>query len=162
MADTHRAWIALGANLGDRRRTIEQALDLLRNSSGIAVEAVSTLIETEPVGGPPGQPLYLNGAAELRTSLSPHDLLNVLLAIEKQLGRDRSSAVRNAPRPIDLDLLLYDSVILDSTDLTIPHPRMHERQFVLIPLGEIAPDVVHPILKKTIRELASANPKSKI
>jgi 2-amino-4-hydroxy-6-hydroxymethyldihydropteridine diphosphokinase len=148
-----RAWIALGANLGDRRRTIEQALDLLRKSPGITVEAVSTLIETEPVGGPPGQPLYLNGAAELRTGLAPRDLLNVLLAVEKQLGRDRSSGIRNAPRPIDLDLLLYESVILDSPDLTIPHPRMHERQFVLRPMGEIAPDVIHPVLKKTVREL---------
>jgi len=98
----------------------------------------------------------LNGAAELRTNLTPHDLLAVLLSIERNLGRDRSSGERNAPRLIDLDLLLFDNVVINEADLILPHPRLHQREFVLRPLAEVAPNVIHPILKKTIQDLLAA------
>jgi 2-amino-4-hydroxy-6-hydroxymethyldihydropteridine diphosphokinase len=153
---SHNASIALGANLGKRREAIERAIEALRATPGIAVERVSTLIETEPVGGPANQPKYLNGAAALRTSLVPRELLNALLSIERNLGRDRSSGERNAPRAIDLDLLLYDELVISEADLIIPHPRMHEREFVLHPMAEIAPNVRHPVLKMSVRELLAA------
>jgi len=149
----HRAFIGLGANLGARTRQLQRALTRLRASPRIAVVRVSSFIETEPVGGPPDQPKYLNATAELRTSLSPRALLDCLLQAEKQLGRDRSITVRNAPRTIDLDLLLYDDKIIKARGLHVPHPRMHEREFVLRPLNEIAPEAVHPTLKKTMKQL---------
>jgi 2-amino-4-hydroxy-6-hydroxymethyldihydropteridine diphosphokinase len=151
--DMHLAYIALGANLGARRETIEWALSALRQRTDTSIEKVSALIETEPVGGPAGQPRYLNGAAAVRTSLTAREFLNVLLSIESELGRDRSSGERNAPRIIDLDLLLFDELILNESGLILPHPRMHEREFVLRPLAEIAPDAMHPVLKRTIRDL---------
>ena len=149
----HRACIALGSNLGDRNVKLDRALAALRNHPQISIDAVSSFHETAPVGGPMGQSMYLNAAAVLRTSLTPHQLLGVMLNTEHALGRDRTSGERNGPRTIDLDLLLYDDVILDEPGLTLPHPRMHERIFVLRPLAEVAPDVVHPRLKKPIREL---------
>lgn len=117
---------------------------------------MSALIETEPVGGPAGQPKYLNGAAELKTSLTPRELLSELLSIERTLGRDRSSNDRNAARLIDLDLLLYDNLIEYEEDLIVPHPRMHEREFVLRPLAEIAPDAMHPAFRRSIQQLLKA------
>ena len=150
----HRAWIALGANLGNPRETLTRAIESLNKApSRIRVERVSNWIETAPVGGPPDQPRYLNGAASLRTSLRPRELLEELLRIELELGRDRSSPERNGPRAIDLDLLLYEGEIISDSDLQVPHPRLHQRAFVLIPLAEIAPDAVHPVLKKKVREL---------
>jgi len=150
---SRRAWIALGANLGDRQATLQHAIARLNASPGIAVLRVSNWMETEPVGGPPGQPTYLNGAAALQTTLSPRQLLHELLRIEGELGRDRSSNERNLPRTIDLDLLLCEDEIISEAGLTLPHPRMHEREFVLGPLAEIAPDVLHPVYKKSIRML---------
>jgi len=117
----------------------------------VRVVRVSSAIETAPVGGPPGQGPYLNAAAEVATHLPPRALLARLLETERSLGRERRE--KNGPRTIDLDLLLYDDVVLDEPGLTLPHPRMHERRFVLSPLSEIAPDVVHPRLRKTIRRL---------
>lgn len=149
----HAAYIGLGANLGDREATLRKALAHLASREDIAIVLVSSFIETEPLGGPPGQPLYLNGAAALRTSLSARGLLAALLAVEHELGRRRTAGERNAPRPVDLDLLLYDEQIVDEADLTVPHPRMHERLFVLQPLAEVAPLAVHARLGKTVRQL---------
>jgi 2-amino-4-hydroxy-6-hydroxymethyldihydropteridine diphosphokinase len=129
------AYIALGSNLGDREVNLERALGFLRRIEGIAVERVSSFIETAPVNAPEGSGAFLNAVARLGTSLSARGLLDALLAVEQRMGRQRS--VPNAPRTIDLDLLLYGSEILDEPDLKVPHPRMHERFFVLWPLLQI-------------------------
>ncbi len=145
------AYIALGSNLGDRQEHLDRALALLQEQPGVVVTQVSSYHETEPVGGPPGQEKYLNAAAELETDLDPADLLRVLLAVERQLGRVR--AERDGPRTIDLDLLLYGDLVRDEPGLEIPHPRMHQRSFVLAPLAEIAPQAVHPTLRRGVAEL---------
>ncbi len=156
-SNPHRAFIALGANLGRREETLRRALDLLHARDGIRVRAVSSFHDTAPVGGPVEQPRYLNAAAELETSMPPRALLAALLDIEKTLGRDRSSPARNLPRTIDLDLLLYDDLILNEPGLEVPHPRMAERLFVLLPLNEIAPDARQPVLKRSIAELTQTS-----
>ena len=145
------AYIALGSNLGDRQAYLARALEALRQTPGIAVTRVSAFHETAPVGGPPGQPNYLNGAAEVVTDLEPRALLQTLLAIEADLGRVRREPL--GPRTLDLDLLLYGDRIIHEPDLIVPHPRMHERTFVLQPLAEIAPQAVHPGLGATVAEL---------
>jgi len=149
----HTACIALGSNLGDRRVNLDGAVAALRAHPAICVNRVSSWIETAPVGGPAGQPKFLNGAAELQTDLSPRELLTVLLAIEQQYGRTRD--VADGPRTLDLDLLLYDDFVLDEPDLVLPHPRMAQRRFVLEPLAEIAPDFVHPVEHQTVAQLLS-------
>lgn len=151
MSDDVTAYISLGSNLGDRRANLEDALARLRAEPGVEVVRVSSYHETSPVGGPPGQGKYLNAAAELRTKLVPLQLLRVLQAIENQMGRVR--AERFGPRNIDLDLLLHGTEVILSDDLTVPHPRMHERRFVLEPLAEIAPLAVHPVLQSTAKDL---------
>jgi 2-amino-4-hydroxy-6-hydroxymethyldihydropteridine diphosphokinase len=140
------ACFALGSNLGDRRDNLDRALRLLRQRPDVAVERVSSYHETEPVGGPAGQGRYLNAAAVVRTDLPPLDLLRLLLDVEQQLGRVRGE--RFGPRTIDLDLLLYDDVVAGRRT-TLPHPRMHERAFVLVPLAEVAPRAVHPVIGST-------------
>ena len=137
-----RAFVGLGANLGDRENTLRAALDVLTGEAGIEVVAVSTLRETEPVGVGE-QPPYLNGAAELETTLSARDLLDRLLAVEQRFGRVRSPG-EHGPRTLDLDLLLYGDEVIDEPGLTVPHPRLHERRFVLEPLTELAPGLIVP------------------
>jgi 2-amino-4-hydroxy-6-hydroxymethyldihydropteridine diphosphokinase len=143
------AYVGLGANLGDRRATIEQAVGLLREA-GVEVLAVSSLRETDPVGFE-DQPQFLNGAIAVETTLTARELLDLLLETERRLGRTRAGP-RFGPRTIDLDLLVYGDAELDEPGLTVPHPRLHERRFVLEPLAEIAPGLVVPGLG-TVEEL---------
>jgi 2-amino-4-hydroxy-6-hydroxymethyldihydropteridine diphosphokinase len=147
------AYIALGANTGDRRANIAAALEALRATQGIELVRVSSLLENPAVGGPVGSPDFLNAAAEIRTTLQPHALLERLLEIERTLGRRRRRGQKWEPRPIDLDLLLFGQQIIDADNLKIPHPLMHERDFVLRPLSQIAPQVLHPRLQRTIEQL---------
>ncbi len=147
------AYIALGSNLGDRGEMLLATVKKLAAAAGIEVRRISQFISTEPVGGPPDQPKYLNAAAEIQTTLSPQELLAALHEIEQSLGRDRTAEQRWGPRTCDLDILLIGELVMDTAELTIPHPRMHERRFVLEPLAQIAPKVVHPVLKKTVSQL---------
>jgi 2-amino-4-hydroxy-6-hydroxymethyldihydropteridine diphosphokinase len=147
------AYIALGANLGDRVQTLRQAAHRLTVLGRIT--AVSSLYETDPVGFLE-QPAFLNAVIALETQLAPGALLTALLAIERELGRTRTFP--NAPRTLDLDLLLLDEEVLTANGLTLPHPRLHERAFVLIPLAEIAPGATHPILRRSTSDLLLALP----
>jgi 2-amino-4-hydroxy-6-hydroxymethyldihydropteridine diphosphokinase len=146
-----RAYIGLGANLGDREATIRRAVEVLAADPEIEVAAVSSLRETDPVGYA-DQPPFLNGAAVLDTELSPRALLDRLLAVERGLGRVRGEGPRYGPRAIDLDLLLYGDRIVDEPGLTVPHPRLAERRFALEPLHELAPDLRLPD-GRAVREL---------
>ena len=137
-----RAYVGLGANLGDRERTLREAVDALGAGEGIEVVAVSTLRETEPVGVGQ-QPRFLNGAAALDTTLESRELLDRLLDVEQRFGRVRVPG-EHGPRTLDLDLLLYGDEQIDEPGLTVPHPRLHERRFVLEPLAELAPGLVIP------------------
>lgn len=145
----HIAYVALGSNLGKREENIHRAVGLLPPRS--VVTALSPLMEYAAVDSPPEAPAFLNAAARLETELTARDLLDQLLDIEFRLGRRRS--IRNAPRIIDLDLLLYDGFKSEDKHLLLPHPRMTERRFVLEPLAAIAPDLVHPIMGRSIRQL---------
>jgi 2-amino-4-hydroxy-6-hydroxymethyldihydropteridine diphosphokinase len=146
------ACIALGSNLGDRDAHLAAALAALRRNPGIEVVAVSAVFETDPVGPPP-QGVYLNAAVRVETELPPRELLGCLQEIEASRGRRRSGE-RWAARPLDLDLLLYDEACIDEPGLVVPHPRMHERAFVLAPLCEVAAAWRHPLLGLSIDELA--------
>ena len=146
-----RVAIALGSNLGDRRRFLNEAAAAL--AAVVADLRLSTFHETDPVGVG-AQPRFLNAAAIGRTTLEPADLLTVMLEIERRLGRDRPHA--GAPRTVDLDLVLYGDVVLNEPDIVIPHPRFRDRGFVLEPLAEIAADWVDPVSGRTIRELLQA------
>jgi 2-amino-4-hydroxy-6-hydroxymethyldihydropteridine diphosphokinase len=137
-----RAYVGLGANLGDRESTLRAAVDALGAEDGIEVVAVSTLRETEPVGVGE-QPPFLNGVLALDTTLMTRDLLDLLLAVEHRFGRVRVAGEHD-PRTLDLDLLLYGDEEIDEPGLTVPHPRLHERRFVLEPLAEVAPGLVVP------------------
>ena len=136
------AYVGLGANLGDRETTIRRAVELLADTVGVEVLAVSALRETDPVGVE-DQPRFLNGAAALETTLEPRAVLAALLGIERVLGRVRDG-LRFGPRTIDLDLLLYDDETIEEPGLTVPHPRLHERRFALEPLAELAPALAIP------------------
>lgn len=142
------AFIALGANLGDCLATLREAVRRLGELG--TVDAVSSIYETDPVGYA-DQPAFLNAVVRLHTELGPEPLLAALLRIEADLGRVR--AFPNAPRTVDLDLLLFDDLVLATPDLTLPHPRLHERAFVLVPLAEIAPDARHPARRRLVADL---------
>ena len=145
----HTAHIALGSNLGDKEANLRRALELL-DERGVEVVKVSTFICTEPYGVT-DQPQFLNAVCQVRTSLEPLALLHTLLGIEQEMGRVR---LRHwGERNIDLDLLLYEDVVMDTPELKLPHPDMQNRDFVLLPLFEIAPELIHPVLRKNIREL---------
>ena len=145
----HTAYIALGSNLGDKEENLRRALELL-DERGVEVVKVSTFICTEPYGVT-DQPQFLNAVCQVRTSLEPLALLHTLLGIEQEMGRVR---LRHwGERNIDLDLLLYEDVVMDTPELKLPHPDMQNRDFVLLPLFEIAPELIHPVLRKNIREL---------
>ena len=147
--EKHTAYVALGSNLGDKEGNLRRALELLEER-GVEVVRVSSFICTEPYGVT-DQPKFLNGVWQVRSSLAPLALLHILLAIEQEMGRVR---LRHwGERNIDLDLLLYEDVVMDTPELTLPPPDMQHRDFVLLPLDEIAPEIIHPTLQKTIHEL---------
>lgn len=150
-----RAYVALGSNLGDRYEHMRRGVAGLAALPGTRLVAQSDLFETEPVG-PVAQGRFLNAAAELRTSLTPRALLEELQSIERACGRLRVSGERWGPRTLDLDLLLYGGAIIDEPGLTVPHPRLHERLFVLLPLAQIAPDLVVPGNGATAAQLLAA------
>jgi len=140
--DTVRAYLGLGSNLGDRHGNLRKALEMLDAREGIDVAEASSFIETDPVGGPEGQPKFVNAAVAVDTTLSPRELLGACQEVERALGRERGpDEVRWGPRTIDIDILLYGDKVIREPDLRIPHPRMHEREFVLVPLAQIAPEI---------------------
>lgn len=158
----HLAYLSLGSNVGDREAQLRDAL--ARLGALVRIAAVSSLYETEPVEFTE-QPWFLNCVVALETSHTPQQLLRAILGIEQEMGRRRVQ--KKGPRVIDIDILLFDDAIVqdeitDSEGLTIPHPAMQQRRFVLEPLAEIAPEVLHPVLKKTIRELRDALPEGQI
>jgi len=146
-----RCLIGCGSNLGKRREQLDLALDLIRFMPGVELLAVSRYVETRPVGGPAGQGCYLNGACLLETDLEPHDLLGALMAVENTLERRRDE--RWGERTVDLDILLYEDLVLDTPELTLPHPRMATRRFVLEPSAEIAAELPYPPGACTVRDL---------
>ncbi|MGH9615485.1 MAG: 2-amino-4-hydroxy-6-hydroxymethyldihydropteridine diphosphokinase [Acidobacteriaceae bacterium] len=147
------AYIALGSNLGERERTLRSAIDALRQLG--EVSAISSFYETAPVG-PVAQPDFLNAVVALKTVLPPQKLMQELLRIEQQHGRDRSASVPKGPRTLDLDLLAHGNVVMETSTLTLPHPAMETRRFVLEPLAEIAPAWRHPVSRKTAAELLAS------
>ncbi len=142
-------YVGIGSNLGDRERNCLRAIELMEERS-LKVNRRSRMYETEP-WGVKDQPRFINMAVSVETALDPRKLLGLLKDVEKLMGREETG--RYGPRIIDLDILLYDSLVVKEPGLEIPHPLMHEREFVLVPLADITPDTVHPVLKKTIREL---------
>ncbi len=151
MSEPAVAYLGLGSNLGDREDNLARALSLLAEK--VDLQAVSSIYETDPVGYKE-QPLFLNMVCRIATGLSPADLLQ--LAKEIEVGMGRAASFVNAPRPIDIDVLVYGNMILETQELTVPHPRLKERAFVLVPLAEIAPDLVVPGLQEGIVQLAAA------
>lgn len=148
---SHTAFVALGSNLGDREGNLRRALELL-SQNGVEIVKISKFIETEPYGVI-DQPRFLNGVCQVKTVLKPLELLRLLLAVEKEMGRVR---LRHwGERNIDLDLLLYEDVIIDTEELRLPHPDMVNRDFVMLPLAEIAPELKYHVLDKTMAELAA-------
>ena len=146
----HTAYISLGSNIGDKNTFLEAGVEILADTKGCIVEKVSEFIVTEPYGGVK-QEEFLNGVLKLRTLLSPEELLSKLQEIEQENGRERS--IRWGPRTLDLDIILYDDIVIDNEKLSIPHIEMHKRSFVLEPLAQIAPHLRHPLYGETIVEM---------
>lgn len=144
------AYLGLGSNMGNRFLHLREALRKLKNAPGVQISRTSPIYETEPVGGP-RQPQYLNTVVEIVTDLEVKKLLKVCQEIENEMGRIRTE--RWGPRIIDIDILIYGDLVSSTKELTIPHPLFHEREFVLRPLADIVPDLVHPVLDVSIREL---------
>jgi 2-amino-4-hydroxy-6-hydroxymethyldihydropteridine diphosphokinase len=145
-----RVFLGLGSNIGDRPANIERACRLLSTVEGVRLVRISSLVETKPVGYE-DQPDFINAVMEIETALAPRGLLTAIKEIERRMGR--TPTVRFGPRIIDIDILLFGQRVIDEPNLTIPHPRMHERRFVLEPLAEIAPDVVNPVTGKRAVEI---------
>lgn len=145
-------YIGLGSNLGDRRAQLLAARTALATTAGLRLMAASALYETEPIGGPAEQGPFLNAVLHLHSALSPRQLLHCCLALETRLGRQRGEPW--GPRTIDLDLLLFGATVIAEPELVLPHPRLHQRRFVLDPLCDLAPALVHPVLGVTLQQLA--------
>ena len=147
---THSVYIGFGSNIGDRLTHIQNAIDALSKTEGITLQKISSIYQTDPVGYET-QAQFLNGVAAIQIDLPPLSLLHTLKDIETSVGRQHR--IRWGPREIDLDILMYGDLCLQTEKLVIPHPEMHRRRFVLAPLAEIAPDFVHPILKESVQTL---------
>lgn len=148
--NAHTVYLGLGSNMGDRGKNIQEAINRLNSNCNMVVVSVSPLYNTAPFGFE-SQPDFLNGAAEIRTNLAPYEVLEACMDVEKSLGRIRT--LRWGPRIIDLDILFYDDMILNDERLVIPHPLLHEREFVLLPLKDIAPEITHPIYKISVLKM---------
>ena len=146
----HAAYIGFGSNIGDRLKHIQNAIHILSKMEEITLQKISSIYKTDPVGYE-AQAQFLNGAAAIQTSLSPLSLLHTLKNIETTVGRQHR--IRWGPREIDLDILIYGDLCLQTEKLVVPHPEMHLRRFVLAPLAEIAPDVVHPVFQEAVQTL---------
>lgn len=148
----HTAYISVGSNMGDPLANCRNAIKSLEDSADCRVTGVSPFYRTEPVDYL-DQDWFVNAAVRLQTRLSPLELLAELHVIEAEAGRNRVDAVRFGPRPLDLDIIFYDDLVLDTPEITLPHPRMHERRFVLRPLCDMEGELIHPILKKMLHSL---------
>jgi 2-amino-4-hydroxy-6-hydroxymethyldihydropteridine diphosphokinase len=151
------AYIALGSNLGDRAAMLRAAIEKLNAVTGTKVVKVSGFLDNPAIGGPADSPTFLNAAAAVETDLEAESFLNLLLSIEQSLGRYRQE--KWGPRTIDLDLLLFGDLVIRTQKLTLPHPLMHERDFVLKPLVEIAAEVMHPVIHRTMKQIAAGSRK---
>jgi 2-amino-4-hydroxy-6-hydroxymethyldihydropteridine diphosphokinase len=151
-----RIYLSLGANMGDRLANLRNAIAALRELGELV--ALSSIYETEPVDVEQAQPWFLNCAAAIETELSPREVLEKILSLELAMGRVRLE--KRGPRPVDIDIIFFGDEVIDLPGLTVPHPAMQSRRFVLVPLAEIAPAMMHPVLKKSVRDLLNTLPNT--